>query len=43
VLIAAGLDPDYVAVADLDGRTLAVATRIGGTRLIDNVLLRGAS
>jgi pantoate--beta-alanine ligase len=43
VLIAAGLDPDYVAVADLDGRTLAVAARIGGTRLIDNVLLRGAS
>jgi len=43
VLIAAGLDPDYVAVADLDGRTLAVAARIGGTRLIDNVLLKGAS
>ena len=43
VLVAAGLDPDYVAVADLDGRTLAVAARIGGTRLIDNVLLRGAS
>jgi len=43
VLIAAGLDPDYVAVADLDGRTLAVAARIGSTRLIDNVLLKGAS
>jgi pantothenate synthetase len=28
-----------VAVADLDGPTLAVAARIGATRLIDNVLL----
>jgi len=43
ILTAAGLDPDYVAVADLDGPTLAVATRIGDTRLIDNVLLKGAS
>ena len=43
VLAAAGLDPDYVTVADLDGPTLAVATRVGDTRLIDNVLLRGAS
>jgi pantoate--beta-alanine ligase len=43
VLAAAGLDPDYVAVADLDGPTLAVAARIGETRLIDNVLLKGAS
>ena len=30
---------DYVAVADLDGPTLAAAVRIGGTRLIDNVEL----
>ncbi len=43
VLAAAGLDPDYVTVADLDGPTLAIATRIGDTRLIDNVLLKGAS
>jgi pantoate--beta-alanine ligase len=43
VLVAAGLDPDYVAVADLDGPTLAVAARVGRTRLIDNVLLKGAS
>jgi pantoate--beta-alanine ligase len=43
VLAAAGLDPDYVMVADLDGPTLAIATRIGDTRLIDNVLLKGAS
>jgi pantoate--beta-alanine ligase len=39
VLAAAGIEPDYVAVADLDGPTLAVAARIGGTRLIDNVPL----
>jgi pantoate--beta-alanine ligase len=43
VLAAAGIDPDYVAVADLDGPTLAVAARVGDTRLIDNVLLKGAS
>jgi pantoate--beta-alanine ligase len=43
ILVAAGLEPDYVAVADLDGPTLAVAARIGDTRLIDNVLLKGAS
>ena len=41
VLAAAGVEPDYVAVADLDGRTLAVAARVGSTRLIDNVLLEG--
>jgi len=34
-----GLSVDYVAVADLDGRTLAAAVRVGSTRLIDNVLL----
>ena len=39
VLTAAGIEPEYVAVADLDGPTLAVAVRIGATRLIDNVLL----
>ena len=43
VVVTAGLDPDYVAVADLDGPTLAVAARVGDTRLIDNVLLKGAS
>jgi pantoate--beta-alanine ligase len=43
VLAAAGIDPDYVALADLDGPTLAVAARVGATRLIDNVLLKGAS
>ncbi len=34
-----GLSVDYVAVADLDGLTLAAAVRVGSTRLIDNVLL----
>jgi pantoate--beta-alanine ligase len=43
VLAAAGIEPDYVAEANLDGPTLAVAARVGGTRLIDNVLLKGAS
>ena len=32
-----------LAVADLDGPTLAVAARVGDTRLIDSVLLKGAS
>jgi pantoate--beta-alanine ligase len=37
-----GLHPDYVELLDLDGATvLAVAARIGSTRLIDNVLLEG--
>ena len=40
VLAAAGLEPDYVEIADLDGPTLAVAARVGATRLIDNVPLR---
>ena len=36
-----GLDVDYVAVVDFDGcPTLAVAARVGRTRLIDNVVLR---
>ena len=39
VLVQAGLDPDYVEVADLDGPTLAIAARVGSTRLIDNVPL----
>lgn len=43
VLIAAGVTPDYVEVADLDGPTLAVAAHVGSTRLIDNVLLEGDS
>ena len=33
------LSVDYVAVADLDGPTLAAAVRVGATRLIDNVQL----
>ncbi len=33
------LGVDYVAIADLDGPTLAAAVRIGSTRLIDNVRL----
>ena len=40
VLAGAGVEPDYVAVADLDGPTLAIAARVGNTRLIDNVPLR---
>jgi pantoate--beta-alanine ligase len=34
-----GLDVDYVAVADFEPRVLAAAVRVGGTRLIDNVVL----
>ncbi len=41
VLAEAGLAPDYVEVADLDGPTLAIAVRVGPVRLIDNVLLEG--
>jgi pantoate--beta-alanine ligase len=40
ILASAGVEPDYVAVADLDGPTLAVAARVGETRLIDNVPLQ---
>jgi pantoate--beta-alanine ligase len=37
-----GLDPEYVEVAQLDGRVyLLGAVRAGRTRLIDNVLLEG--
>jgi pantoate--beta-alanine ligase len=39
VLENAGIEPDYVAVADLDGPTLAVAARVGAVRLIDNARL----
>jgi pantoate--beta-alanine ligase len=39
ILAESGIEPEYVAVADLDGPTLAVAARVGSTRLIDNVLL----
>jgi pantoate--beta-alanine ligase len=42
-LEAAGLEPDYVEVADLDGPTLVIAARVGSTRLIDNVGLDGAA
>lgn len=37
-----GLEVDYVEDVDLDGtRVLAAAVRVGGTRLIDNVILEG--
>lgn len=39
VLVAAGIVPEYVVLADLDGPTLALAARVGAIRLIDNVLL----
>jgi pantoate--beta-alanine ligase len=41
VLRSAGLDVDYVAVADFDPPVLAAAVRVGSTRLIDNVPLEG--
>jgi pantoate--beta-alanine ligase len=34
-----GLDVDYVEVADFEPRVLVGAVRVGGTRLIDNVIL----
>jgi pantoate--beta-alanine ligase len=38
-----GLDPEYVELLELDGATLvAAAVRVGGTRLIDNVIVKGA-
>jgi pantoate--beta-alanine ligase len=43
VLAEAGIEPDYVAVADLDGPTLAIAARVGAARLIDNVELGSES
>jgi pantoate--beta-alanine ligase len=37
-----GLEPDYVEVLDLgDVTVLAAAVRVGSTRLLDNVLLKG--
>jgi len=36
-----GLAVDYVEVADFDPPVLAAAVRVGGTRLIDNVVLEG--
>jgi pantothenate synthetase len=37
-----GLAPEYVEVVDLGGaKVLAAATRIGTTRLIDNIVLEG--
>ena len=38
-MTADGLEVDYVAVADFDPPVLAAAVRVGGTRLIDNVVL----
>ncbi len=43
VLAEAGIEPEYVTIADLDGPTLAVAATVGSTRLIDNVLLEETS
>ncbi len=37
--VLAGLDVDYVEVADFDPPVLAAAVRVGSTRLIDNVVL----
>ncbi len=37
LLLEVGIEPEYLAVVDLDGPTLALAARIGSTRLIDNV------
>ncbi len=37
-----GLEPEYVELVDLDGVVvLAAAARVGATRLIDNVILKG--
>jgi pantoate--beta-alanine ligase len=37
-----GLEPEYVELIDLDGVTLlAAAARVGSTRLIDNIVLKG--
>ena len=40
-LAEAGLEIDYVEVADFDPPTLVGAARVGSTRLIDNVPLEG--
>ena len=39
VLAEAGIEPEYVSVADLGGPTLAIAATVGTTRLIDNIPL----
>jgi pantoate--beta-alanine ligase len=39
LLSADGLEVDYVAVAPFDPPVLAAAVRVGGTRLIDNIVL----
>ena len=36
-----GVAVDYVEIADFEPRVLAAAIRVGGTRLIDNVVLEG--
>ncbi len=36
-----GLQVDYLQVVDFEPKVLAAAVRVGGTRLIDNVLLEG--
>ena len=36
-----GLEVDYVEVAEFDPPVLAAAVRVGGVRLIDNVVLKG--
>jgi len=41
-LTEAGLEIDYVEIADFDPPTLVGAVRVGSTRLIDNVPLEGA-
>jgi len=38
-VLLAGLDVDYVELADFDPPVLAAAVRVGSTRLIDNVIL----
>jgi pantoate--beta-alanine ligase len=38
-----GLEVDYFEEADFEPRVLAAAVRVGGTRLIDNVVLEGES
>jgi pantoate--beta-alanine ligase len=38
-----GVEVDYVEIADFSPRVLAAAVRVGSTRLIDNIVLEGAS
>jgi pantoate--beta-alanine ligase len=38
-----GLEVDYFEVAEFEPRVLAAAVRVGGTRLIDNVVLEGGA